>query len=208
MNSIFSFQNPFTQFLVKLTKLLWLNVLWIVCSIPIVTLGASTAALYYTAMRLSADEEGYLTRDFFHAFKSSFAGSTALFFLIVVVAAVCVADFLALGQSASPALKLFAFFILGFLFCFSLAAVYFLPLAARFKGGVADTFRRALLIAAGNLHWSFCLLILNVLLPLVILFKFLPLVVFGPALPVFLQSYILNSIFKKETLRSQALKGA
>lgn len=197
MNSIFSYSNPFTQFTVKLLKLLWLNILWIVFSLPLVTMGASTAALYYTTMRLARNEEGYLTRDFFHAFKSSFKNSTIFFFLIMVVTIVCGADFFFFGKSPIAMVRLFAFLILGFLLCFSLAAVYLLPLTAQFQNTARGTFSTALMITAQNLHWSLCLLILNLVLPLVILFKFLPLIVFGIALPIFLQSYILNKIFKK-----------
>lgn len=197
MNSIFSYNNPFTQFTVKLLKLLWLNILWIVSSLPVITAGASTAALYYTAMRLARNEEGYLTRDFFHAFKSSLKNSTIFFFLIMSVTIVCGADFLFFGKSSLAIVRIFAFLILGFWLCFTITAVYLLPLTAQFQNTVRGTFCTALMITSQNLHWSFCLLILNFLLPLVILFKFLPLIVFGIALPVFLQSYILNIIFKK-----------
>lgn len=197
MNSIFSYNNPFTQFAVKLLKLLWLNILWIVFSLPIVTMGASTAALYYTTMRLAQNEEGYLYRDFFYAFKNSFKNSTIFFYLMVIVTIVCYADFFFLGENPIVAVRLLAFFILGFWLFFSFASVYLLPLTVRFQKTVRETFCAALMIASQNLHWSLCLLILNLVLPLVILFKFLPLIVFGIALPIFLQSYILNKIFKK-----------
>ena len=64
-NSIFSYDNPMTRFLAKLGKLLWLNILWLITSLPLFTLGASTCALYYTTLRLVRDEEGYLTREYF-----------------------------------------------------------------------------------------------------------------------------------------------
>lgn len=197
MSSIFSFNNPLNQFLVKILKLLWLNVLWLVSSLPLFTLGASTTALYYTALRLSRDEEGYLTRDFFHAFKKSFKNATVFFFLIVLVFAVCIADFFFLGDSPLVSVRLLAFGVLGFLLCFSFTSVYLLPLTAQFENSIPGTFRTALGITARNLHWSLCLVVLNVVLPLVILFQFLPLVIFGPALPIFLQSLILNSLFRK-----------
>ncbi|WP_394526021.1 YesL family protein [Lacrimispora sp. JR3] len=196
-HSIFSYNNPLTQFLVKLLKLLWLNILWLVTSLPLVTAGASTCALYYTTMRLAREEEGYLTRDFFSSFKCSFKKATFFFFFIVGVTAVCAVDFFYLGNSQNLLLRLLAFFIAGVLLAFSFAAVYLLPLTAQFENSVPGTFQAALGLVNKNPHWSFCLVILNLLLPLVILFRFLPLIIFGPALPVFFQAYLLNRIFKK-----------
>ncbi|MBS6578759.1 MAG: YesL family protein [Clostridiales bacterium] len=40
--------------------LAWLNFLWLLCSLPILTIGASTTAVYYTAMRMARDDEGYI----------------------------------------------------------------------------------------------------------------------------------------------------
>lgn len=195
-NSIFSYDNPITRFLAKLGKLLWLNILWLITSLPLFTLGASTCALYYTTLRLVRDEEGYLTREYFHAFRNGFPKASFFFFFIAAVSAVCCTDFFYFGKSELLALRFLAFLIAGFLLFFLFAAVYLLPLTAQFNNTIGGTFRAALGIASQNLHWSFCLLILNVALPLVILFRFLPLIVFGPALPVFLQSYLLNRIFK------------
>ena len=195
-NSIFSYDNPMTRFLAKLGKLLWLNFLGLITSLPLFTLGASTCALYYTTLRLVRDEEGYLTREYFHAFRNGFPKASFFFFFIAAVSAVCCTDFFYFGKSELLALRFLAFLIAGFLLFFLFAAVYLLPLTAQFNNTIGGTFRAALGIASQNLHWSFCLLILNVALPLVILFRFLPLIVFGPALPVFLQSYLLNRIFK------------
>lgn len=195
-NSIFSYDNPMTRFLTKLGKLLWLNILWLITSLPLFTLGASTCALYYTTLRLARDEEGYLTREYFHAFRNGFPKASFFFFFIAAVTAVCCTDFFYFGKSELLALRFLAFLIAGFLLFFLFAAVYLLPLTAQYDNTIGGTFRAALGIASQNLHWSFCLLILNVALPLVILFRFLPLIVFGPALPVFLQSYLLNRIFK------------
>ena len=195
-NSIFSYDNPMTRFLAKLVKLLWLNILWLITSLPLFTLGASTCALYYTTLRLVRDEEGYLTREYFHAFRNGFPKASFFFFFIAAVTAVCCTDFFYFGKSELLALRFLAFLIAGFLLFFLFAAVYLLPLTAQYDNTIGGTFRAALGIASQNLHWSFCLLILNVALPLVILFRFLPLIVFGPALPVFLQSYLLNRIFK------------
>ena len=58
MFQIFNPDNKIANFLTKIMYLAWLNFLWLLCSLPIVTIGASTTAVYYTAMRMARDEEG------------------------------------------------------------------------------------------------------------------------------------------------------
>lgn len=159
-------------------------------------------------MRLARDEEGYLTKDFFTSFKSSFKNATIFLLLIAIVIFVCCADFFFFGKSPAFLVKLLAFVIAGFLLCFSLIAVYFLPLTAQFENSIAGTFQTAVGITLQNIHWSICLLILNIILPLVILFQFLPLVVFGLPLPIFFQAYILNNIFRKYVPNGQFTPGS
>ena len=47
MNSFFNYEGPFFNVLNRLSDLVILNVLWFICCLPIVTIGASTTALYY-----------------------------------------------------------------------------------------------------------------------------------------------------------------
>lgn len=197
MKDIFAWDNPFPRLCDKLVKLIYLNLLWVIASLPVITIGASTAALYYTSMRLAHDGEGYLTRDFFHAFRENFRQGTVYFFLETAVIIVCMTDFMIMGKSTILTVRLTAFLILGFLLAFLLPAVYFFPLISQFENTTPGIFRAACGLAVRNIHWSICLLVLETLLPLLILYRFLPLIIFGAALPVFLQSLILNRIFEK-----------
>ncbi len=68
------------QWLYRLTDLLWLNLLTLVCSLPVFTVGAAQAGLYYAVSRLFRDE-GTVTRDFFRAFRDNFAKATPLWLI-------------------------------------------------------------------------------------------------------------------------------
>ena len=65
----FNLDSPLMKFLSRMTDILWLNILTVVCSIPIVTAGASFTALHYVCLKMVRDEEGYITKDFFKSFK-------------------------------------------------------------------------------------------------------------------------------------------
>ena len=82
--NIFNPDNKIANFLTKIMYLAWLNFLWLLCSLPIVTIGASTTAVYYTAMRMARDDEGYIARDFFHSFKENFLQATGVWLIVLV----------------------------------------------------------------------------------------------------------------------------
>ena len=64
-SNLFNYDNPVWRFIGKFWDVLVVNLLWIICSIPIVTIGASTTAMYYVTLRLDRDEDGYTIRSFF-----------------------------------------------------------------------------------------------------------------------------------------------
>ena len=63
MKNLFHLDAPIIQWVSKISWLLWFSCLWLICCLPIVTIGASTAALYRMAFRLR-EEENYATKRF------------------------------------------------------------------------------------------------------------------------------------------------
>ena len=78
----FSYDSKFTQLMLKLCYACYLNLLWFVCSLPIVTIGASTTALYYVCFKIVRDEEHHVGRLFFRAFLAE--GSHNVQLIVVV----------------------------------------------------------------------------------------------------------------------------
>ena len=78
MRSFFDLDNPFIQFLNRLTDVVILNVICLICCIPIVTIGTSITALHYVTMKMARNEEGYIVRDFFKSFRENFRQSAII----------------------------------------------------------------------------------------------------------------------------------
>ena len=57
MKNLFNIENPVWVFMGKLVDILILAGLWLLCSLPVVTIGPSTAALYYGTLKLANNEE-------------------------------------------------------------------------------------------------------------------------------------------------------
>lgn len=79
------FDGSFMAFCDKLFDVMVLGFLWILCSLPFITAGAASTALYYAVVKCVKNNEGYAARSFFHSFRKNLVSAM---FLWVVFAAV------------------------------------------------------------------------------------------------------------------------
>ena len=86
MRDLCNTDKPLFAVLTKLTYSAYLNILWLVCSLPIVTIGASTTALFYVTLKMAEDRDDGLTRMFFKAFRENFKPATKLWLILLAVA--------------------------------------------------------------------------------------------------------------------------
>lgn len=88
MKSVFSYDSPIMQILSNIGDLIILNFIFLICCIPVFTIGAAQAGLY-TAVRVLQDKEddSSLTAAFFRGFKNGF-GTVTLTWSVLLVALV------------------------------------------------------------------------------------------------------------------------
>ncbi len=132
MGKLFDLENPFWMGINKLTDIFLLGLLWVICCIPIVTVGASTTAAYYTMFKVVRNEENYIFRTFFRAFKENFKQATVLWLILLGVYLVLIADISFYRSSTWQ----YAYILQGVLFAVLIAVflmgLYLFPLLARF----------------------------------------------------------------------------
>ena len=90
------FDNPVVNGIGRIADFVVLNLLWVLCSIPIITIGASTTALYTVMLKIVKNEEGYLVKGFFKAFRENFKQSTVIWLVFLALGIVLLVDFSAL----------------------------------------------------------------------------------------------------------------
>lgn len=194
--------NVIVRALTKICDMVCLNVLWLICCIPIVTIGASTTALYTVMLKMVKNEEGYIFRGFFKAFKSNFRQSTIIWLIVLLLGAVCVIDYRVAGVIPGTAglIMRTIFLLVGFILLS--VAIYIFPLTARYENSIRATFRNALILTVGKLPYT--LLMAAVLAAAVLgslwntatLMFALPLwFVIGGSLIAWINSYILRRVF-------------
>ena len=143
MKRLLDIDNPVMRFIIKLFECMILSVLWLVFSLPVVTMGASTTALYAAVYHHIRKDEGYLWKSFWTAFRENFKRSTLAWLPMLAMILFLIYDVLALRaliQNGNPLGRLFGV-ILVLLFVAVVWAVYLAAYCARFQGGVKDMLR-------------------------------------------------------------------
>lgn len=65
---------------------------WVICSLPVITIGASSTALYYTVVKCVRHERGRTSASFFSVFRKEFRQSTVIWLIYAAYTAVIAAD--------------------------------------------------------------------------------------------------------------------
>ena len=71
MSEFFNPDSPIMRFITKIACSVYLNILWFVCCLPVVTVGASTTALFYVTLKMAKNEEGNITSAFSVLFRKT-----------------------------------------------------------------------------------------------------------------------------------------
>lgn len=131
------------NFLRVMGDLMVLNWLWVICSLPVVTLGPASCALYAVTLRLCRGENCAPVRDFFRAFKANFKPGLILGLLVIVLAVIGVGDTLfAMEQSgALSTVYVCLAFIIGAVLLIILG--FAIPLQAMFDAPMGQQLKNA-----------------------------------------------------------------
>ena len=94
MKKLFDIDNPVIAFLSRLADLIGLNFLFLICCLPVFTIGAAWTALYYVTVKMVRKEESYIWKDFFKSFRENFKQATLIWLINMLVLAIFAADML------------------------------------------------------------------------------------------------------------------
>lgn len=139
---IFDVDGPVYKFLSNLVALVELNFLWMLCSLPIVTLGGATIAACDVSMKLIGEEEGHIARDFFRSFKRNFKIGIPYGLLLLFCGYVVWLDFSLFEQIEGNPMILLIMGIVA-VFAFTLSFLFAFPLQARYENTLIRTLKNS-----------------------------------------------------------------
>ena len=198
-----SYDSTFGQLLLKLCYSCYLNLLWFICCIPIVTIGASTTALYYASLKVVRDEDRSLARMFFRSFRENFRQSTILWLILLAAGLVLAGDgyivyHLRASSAGIPAVMwtLILALLIGAGVIYTIVLLFVFPLVASVSNTNLAMLKNAFLIGT---HYLFCTIMVfavHFAMFFAIVSIFTPLIIFGEGLCAMVSAYLMSNVLR------------
>lgn len=200
MKNFLNLDSPFMIFLSNLTDVVLLNALCLICCIPIVTIGPSITAMHYVTLKMVREEEGYVVKSFFKAFKENFKQSVIVWMIFLVITLVFFLDYRILNAAGMEENKIFAI-VIGAIYLFvCLTVMYIFPLLSRFENTLKQTVKNALFMSILHIFKTIFMAVIYII-PFILLplhyNLILVFLIIGLSGPAYINSFIWKSIFKK-----------
>lgn len=211
MSKLFNMNGPLMQGLTTLWNLILLSCAWLVFSIPVITVGPATAALYYTTQKMVRGENPSIFRCFWKGFRDNLKQGIVLTLIFDAAAALMYYDYLfsyMVDDSLGTALRIL-FVIMAIVWL--MVVCYTFPLQAQFQNSIKITLKNALLLSIVHLGKTVLLVVLH-LIPVAVclalpeLFaRLMPLWLFGaPGLIAYLCTLRMKKVWSSLLERAQA----
>ena len=195
---LFSLDSKFYRFMTMVGDCILLSLLWIVFSLPIVTCGAASSALYYAMHKVLHNMGGGTVKEFWRGFKMNLKQATLVWLLNIALVTFVVGDLFLVyrGQGASGVVfKAFA--------VFAIVAVawtlFWFPYLARFEAKTGMVLKNSFILMTMNLGSSILLLAdFAAAAALIVFLYYIPLVpLFVPAVYAMCANLVVEKVFAK-----------
>ncbi len=205
MKSLFSLDNPVIHFLSEVGDMIIANLLFLICSIPIVTMGASWAALMKITQTIAAQEDQMLLSAFFRAFRENFRQATAAWLLLLVFLVGMLGNYFLIAAYTAGSVQTILKAVLAVVTVFVLGiGAHLFPLIVRYNNGLKQHLVNAVVLCVIKLPKTLLMVFVN-LLPLVVAYfslnTFMATLVFwifiGFSFSCFVAGQLLMPVFKQ-----------
>lgn len=200
MKDFFNIESPFMQLLTRVGDLIIVNFLYLLCCVPIVTIGAATAALHKVAQAVVYDNDNGIFKTYFRAFRENFRQATVAWLLMLVFGAAMVCNFfLITGFVAGTAATILKAVLVVFSALVVVLASYLFPLVARYSNTLREHMMNALILSVVKLPRTVVLVLLSILPILVMVLSietFLKTLIFWLAIGFGFTAYMASILLK------------
>lgn len=194
---IFNIDSGFSRFVSRAVDVLELNILWVIFSIPIFTIGASTCAAFSVTLKMVDEEEGYVGKMFVKAFKQNFKQGTIMWLITAPCIYLCylIWQAIAKGDDVNFLIILGAILFTAIAICISL---YTYPLLSRYENSIKNTIMNSIVICM-LYFWRTLIMIAVVAVEVIIIswnkWTLLAGILIGPEFVIYTISGIAKKIF-------------
>ncbi|MBQ0000163.1 MAG: YesL family protein [Clostridiales bacterium] len=170
MGRFFNLDNPFFVFMGKVADLFLLNLVFMLCCIPIVTIGPAFTAMFYVTLKMVKNEEAYIFRSFFHSFRQNLKQGIIIHLILSFFGILLVGDFFIIRNmenagTMSDVMRVLLLVVFIFLY---LEYLYVYPVLSKFDNTIKNTMRNAFFMSIRHLPQTAIIFVIS-LLPLAVL---------------------------------------
>lgn len=195
--------NVIHIFLNKLGDIIVANLLFLVCCIPIITIGPALTALYHCMLRTVKGNNNGTTKTFFRAFKENFRQSLIVWLGLLAVGFILFLNIRFLQNTASVVSKPLFYVSLGIAGLVIILALYIFPVIAAFANTTVSLLKNAYVFAFLHFPSTLAIAVITIL-PMFMTYrdiKLMPLYAccwffFGFGLTAYVNSLLLYRMFK------------
>jgi uncharacterized membrane protein YesL len=194
--------GPLVRALSDLNTLVILNILTALFCIPVITAGASVAAMHYVIMEMFENRGDGAAREFWKRFKENLRNATPVWLILLAAAVFIYVDCRIImgGQMGLPRAMLVPLYIGAFIE--ASIAVYAFPLTARFVYSTGATFKNSAILAVANFPRTVLMVLYHVIMPYLLfnVSRLLPLFfLVGISLPAYFSALLYMPVIRKMT---------
>ncbi len=197
---IFDLDSKFMQYANKFSDLMFVNIVALICCIPIFTIGASITAMHYVVLAIYRDEESYVIKSFFKSFKQNFKQATLIWLIYLGVFILLSLDFWLFGKGYVEMAAVFKYALVFVSIIVAFSFVWVFILQSRYDNKILNTIKNSFIVGTSHFLYSVMMIIL-MLLPIVALYFWnasVPLVcMLGMTIPALLQAMLYSRVFDR-----------
>lgn len=190
--------NPDSKIMVALGKaadFMMLGFLWFICSLPVITIGASTTAFFFAAFKVLS-EEAHIIKAFFRSFRQNFKQATLLWIVALVFLYLGVIGVMFYYKLDSPMRTTGLAIMILVMILYVFIMMYLFPYLSKFYCSFKMAFKNSLLLSIKHLPSTVLMIFLDVVV-LVLSLYFTAMLMFLPSILCLLNSMILKRVFDK-----------
>ena len=195
------FDSPLMRLLSKVADLLVVNLLVLICSLPIFTIGASLTAMQNILYRILHNEDVYVIREFFGSFKRNFKQATIIWLMLLPIILFLIYDYFMLAETETTA-GVFLMCVSGLmLILVFIFMMYVFPILSRYDNSTKETIKNAIVIAISHPFRSILMVIIFafcIFVEMIMPYKMFPILFcFFISVPWYFCSMVYMPIFDK-----------
>lgn len=197
MNKIFGSDTLFFRAVDKLGNIIGITIMWLIGCLPVVTIGVSCTAMYYTMAKSVRKGEGYVMREFLGAYKRNLKNAFIMTLVFFALGALLYLDRTYADSMESEAA---AFMSAGYTLLIFVAAglfIYVWPVMSRFTMGKWDCFKLAFLMLFRHLPYTVLFVALWFLGAAAVFLIPVPMAFVLPGLCCYAQTFFMEKLLRK-----------